>query len=58
MPKQRNVIRDIEERIKSLTSSQGYGEVVIVIRAGLVRTVKVTYSDNYDIQDQREEPGS
>lgn len=58
MPKQRNVIQDIQDKINYLTSSQGYGEVVIVIRAGLVRTVKTTSSENYDDGGHREEPGS
>lgn len=48
----------IEDKIKSLTESQGYGEIVIVVRAGCISQIKTTTSEKYEFTDQREEPGS
>jgi len=46
------------ERIKSLTECQGYGEIVIVIRAGSICSVRKTTSENINLDvPQREEPG-
>lgn len=44
----------ILSKIKSLTAIQGYGNVVIVIRAGSIESVQIT--QNYLLRDIKEEP--